>query len=502
MRGDAVFDVTLALVGVALLVASALARMWSGASLRWSSSVWRTVGSPAGESSAAAPCCWLTRRPGGAPSGPWMREGAVFGVALAAGGGPASTSDMLAGMLLVGVALLVASALAWSGRWRSWARGALWHSMPIHMFPGLGLLALLGAAIGILDPPRDSAAFHSFFWFWLVIHALGTVLWVFGILVREPRWAQPRWLRDADRTLDIENDEISAVFYLADSVGSVHESREKVEARFKGQEPVVRLSAMYVYDPTASARAHALAGFGTVQGKLSIYPSVLAFHIIAIEERLRNAPFTLVLPSDEMAAVWTVPARCDADGFKHPLPWHVQARLSPYRRLVVSMKDGSVHVFELWGASSNANMLAKRYAVERRPDKVRSHVRGVRPLSAGSQEPGGLPESGPHGASGASESGDSGDIVRFIVERTQLDAAEVVAVLEFLSEHMFLAGIQEELPGGLRFYPPGARLEQGVLDEAVVVRDAERLAGLDPDVVGRVLEVELECLADRGLTGG
>ena len=92
-----------------------------------------------------------------------------------------------------------------------------------------------------------------------------------------------------------------------------------------------------------------------------------------------------------------------------------------------------------------------------------------------------------------------------IAQWTGAPVEQVAAVLEIGFEQLVLLGIADAPGHPFRYYPPEERTAvaaSGSFDEARVVRDAERLAGVPPAVAEDVLTAEVEYLNRRSRAEG
>ena len=269
-------------------------------------------------------------------------------------------------VLLLALALLLAgaSALAWTGRWRSWSRSAFWATMPLHLYPALAIFLAFAGVDELLDG-EVPAAFGLLLLVALVLGALGFL----GLVWRVPSWTTPRWYRDADRSLDITNDPLAALAHVAAGRGTPAESEHVATAGFDGQPETFRWGANWVHDPSATKVDHALAGVGTVSGRLIGFPEGVAFVALAAEERLREqGPIALTFNQVDLREVGTVPPGADADGNRQQLSLATRLQRPQVRRRLVLRTADEAHLFEVRDARQRADELASRYDIERGPD--------------------------------------------------------------------------------------------------------------------------------------
>lgn len=272
----------------------------------------------------------------------------------------------MTGALLLALALLlvVASGLAWTGRWRSWSRSAFWATMPLHLYPALAIFVGFAGLDDLLDG-EVPAAFGLLLLLALVLGFLGFL----GLVWRVPSWTTPRWYREADRSLDITNDPLAALTHLGAARGTPTESERVGTAGFDGQPESFRWGASWVHDPSATKVDHVLAGVGAVSGRLVGFPEGVAFVALAAEERLREqGPIALSLDRGELREVGTVPPGADAAGNRQQLSLGTRLQRPQVRRRLVLRTADAAHVFEVRDARRRADELAQQYGIERGPD--------------------------------------------------------------------------------------------------------------------------------------
>lgn len=272
----------------------------------------------------------------------------------------------MTGLLLLALALVlaVASALAWTGRWRAWSRSAFWGTMPLHLYPALAIFAGFAGFDELLEG-EVPAAFGMLLLVALVLGFLGFL----GLVWRVPSWTTPRWYREADRTLDITSDPLAALTYLGVARGTPIESEALGTAPFDGQPETFRWGANWVHDPSATRVDHVLAGVGAVSGRLVGFPEGVAFVALASEERLREqGPIAISLGRGDIRRVGTVPPGADASGDRQQVPLATRLQRPQVRRRLVLHTADAAHVFEVRKARRRADEIAQQYGIERGPD--------------------------------------------------------------------------------------------------------------------------------------
>jgi hypothetical protein len=253
----------------------------------------------------------------------------------------------MAGVLLLAVAaaLLAASALAWTGRWRTWSRRVLTGPlpMPISLLPGLGLAA--GAA-GLYELGAPLAVAAPFFVAFLAL---------FVLYVWAPPWWGPAWYRkEREKGVSPDlSDPATALSYAA-LTKPAERSSAAVEQRFAGGEPLERWSATWVEDEDGGDKPHALGRAGATQGKLELYREGLAFRAIGLEDSLRGQATAVAIDRDEFDAARVVPAGAGPDGRKRPR----HGARSAFARLVVDTEHGPF-LFEVNFAKRKASRIAE-----------------------------------------------------------------------------------------------------------------------------------------------
>src|SRR5215216_6615036 len=239
-----------------------------------------------------------------------------------------------AGAIAVGIALLAAAGLCWSGRWRRWARIAVLPAVPITLAPGLGLCLVL-TGIGGLVPAGVGGAFYALA---LLAATAGIVLALW-----EPDWWGPDWFRQRDRAFDLSVPINAAIASSVRSELGAGSSEAVVRARL-GQEPLARW------------RAH-----------LVLYPEAIAFAADAGEDRMRGAPVVDVVPAGRLIAARRVSAGTRPDGGTRPAP-DLPSRVMP--RIRLDTVDGP-RVFETASAGRKVREIEELYLGGREPAPAR-----------------------------------------------------------------------------------------------------------------------------------
>jgi hypothetical protein len=248
-------------------------------------------------------------------------------------------------LIAAGAALLGASALAWTGRWRAWSRrvftGPL--PLPISLLPGLGL-ALVGTGLYELGAPMGAAA--PFFVAFLAL---------FVLYVWAPSWWGPAWYRE-ERARGVEpdlTDPATALSYAA-LTSPAERSTAAVAERFARSEPLERWNATWVEDENGGAKPHALGRAGATQGKLELYRDGLAFRAIGLEDSLRGHATAVAIDRGEFGTARVVPPGAGPDGRKRPR----HGARSAFARLVVDTAHGPF-LFEVNFAKRKASRITE-----------------------------------------------------------------------------------------------------------------------------------------------
>jgi hypothetical protein len=252
-------------------------------------------------------------------------------------------------LLIGGAAILAVSALAWTGRWRSWHRQVLTGPLPapITLYPAVGF-ALFGTGLAGLGLPDALAAP-----FLLALVVLLVLYWW------APSWWGPRWMKE-ERRDGIEPDMQDPLTAL--SVGALAppgpkaSSSAAVSVALDGSTPLYDWRATWIQHEGGGEKPHAFGAAGRVTGKIELYSDALAFRASGLEDRMRRQPTVVVVERGAFAGVRTVPAGAGPDGAKRP-------RAGPrsiFSRLVVDTNDGPL-LFEVGFAKRKAERISETF---------------------------------------------------------------------------------------------------------------------------------------------
>ncbi len=180
--------------------------------------------------------------------------------------------------------------------------------MMLGVAPGLALIVL---PMGILTITGPSLAPLL-----VPLVLFGFLLDLAGMFSLLPRWWGPRWYRElpaSRRDLDPARSPIAAAMLGFGGRPGVVSARE-AKARVGRVKPVASWRGGWVYDPDTDKRVHAMSRKGTIDGRLTLYPSALVFAASRAEDVLRAKSNVLVISTDEISEVHVVPPRAGADG--------------------------------------------------------------------------------------------------------------------------------------------------------------------------------------------
>ena len=250
-------------------------------------------------------------------------------------------------LLIAAAGALGASALAWTGRWRSWHRQVLTGPLPapITLLPGLGL-ALAGAGLYELGAPP----------------AVGVpcLLGLLALLILywwAPSWWGPRWLKEERRDgIQPDLDDPLTALSVAALAPPRPDARSSAALadHLRDRTPLEGWRATWVQHEEGGAKPHAFGVAGMVAGKLELYEDALAFRASGFEDRMRREPTVVVIGHDAFAGARTVPAGAGPDGVKRPRT----GPRSVYSRLVVDTSDGPL-LFEVGAAKRKARQISE-----------------------------------------------------------------------------------------------------------------------------------------------
>lgn len=188
---------------------------------------------------------------------------------------------------VAGLALLTATALAWTGRWRAWSRRfpTAGLPMPLTLLPGLGL-ALLGAAAHEADVVSSGSP----------VAALSVLCLFAGIALYlwAPRWWGPRWYRQLDPAAvpDLQ-DPLTAFTYAT------------VRGQDGGPDGDAAPARVGTWGPPSDGwRAGWVREDGwVVGGTLSLHAEGLAFQPTGMNRRLSPGPTSVVVDAAEIRGI-------------------------------------------------------------------------------------------------------------------------------------------------------------------------------------------------------
>ena len=214
--------------------------------------------------------------------------------------------------IVAGVALLVASAAAWSGRWRSWARrfpvGVL--GAPLGVFPAAGATLLVGglAATGAISETSPLAFVAAL----VVVAGLGLSLW-------SPPWFGPRWYREDPKQLAPDlADPTTAVAWAAS-----HRAPAAPATSLDGREPLDVLSATWFAGDAAAAALPGLGAGTDVGGKLELHRDGLVFRAGKWDAKARQAATVVEVPAATIRGARADHGRLVIDTDSEPMTFKV-----------------------------------------------------------------------------------------------------------------------------------------------------------------------------------
>jgi len=276
-------------------------------------------------------------------------------------------------VFLLGVTVLVASFMAWTGQWKAWAKRPWWGTMPLHLYPGLGLMFTLGGLGALLNLSSESKITDIAATIILIVVFVGSGVYLLSF-IREPKSLTPSWLHTFDRTSD-PKDESSALGYIMQAVNraeikeKVDKQREKVRKSFAGSERKETWNAQYIYKPESRERTHAFGVAGGLGGKLVLYSTGLGFELDRLELALIEETFEMkdVFKKEDIEAVWSVKAGRNAEGKRTQTSLNDKIRRILNKRLVIQ-SQGETYMFEMRNAEAKADLIGALFQVERRTD--------------------------------------------------------------------------------------------------------------------------------------
>jgi hypothetical protein len=214
-------------------------------------------------------------------------------------------------VVLIGVCLLAVSVWGWAGRSRMarwWVGRPFGPQLVLGLLPGLGLLVLGGGLLALAGTAVALAV--------ALPMLLGAVLELAGMSSLLPGWWGPKWYRQLPRDRREFDPERSAA--AAAIVGFLGRpgvtSSAEASARFGRAKPVASWRAGWVYDADTDQRIHGMSHKGTIDGRLTLYPSGVVFAASRAEDTLRGKSTVVAVRGDDITEVRVVPPRAGADG--------------------------------------------------------------------------------------------------------------------------------------------------------------------------------------------
>ncbi|MBJ7610074.1 MAG: hypothetical protein JF887_11690 [Candidatus Dormibacteraeota bacterium] len=258
-------------------------------------------------------------------------------------------------LLLIPAVLLVVSAWSWAGRSRRarwWVGRPFMDQLVLGVAPGVALVTgtvVLGMLFG---GTSDLMAV-------LVVLPIlvGIVLILAGIFALLPRWWGPRWYRNLSAGQRRPNPRDSALAAAATAYVGRPEGggARELPAAFRQAKPLGSWHGGWVHDPDTDERVHGMSWKGTVDGRLTLYPTGMVFMASHAEDALRGKQAVVVMGADDITGVQVVPPRAGADG----QPRKGRLYRSRFPRLVIRTAQGT-QVFDV--ARGRASNVAEQLA--------------------------------------------------------------------------------------------------------------------------------------------
>lgn len=184
--------------------------------------------------------------------------------------------------LVLGLVMLGAGALAWSGVWRGWASPGPTRSAPISLVPGVGVfLVALGALPLIVAPLGGFLVLAAF------LLAVGSWL----VLLSEPPWWGPRWWRERGPVAPSEVEDV----LWAGRVPPERDSEYLVLSERAPETPRWRREVVLL-DP-ALGRPTPVHDDGACRGSLLAFTDDLVFAADRRDDAVRPGPTIRVMPA-------------------------------------------------------------------------------------------------------------------------------------------------------------------------------------------------------------
>jgi hypothetical protein len=227
--------------------------------------------------------------------------------------------------IVLGLGFLIASVLAWTGVWRSWARrfpiGLL--SAPLGTFAAAGAMFLVGGLVAVDAIPEESPL--SFVAAVVAIAGVGLSFW-------SPSWFGPRWYREDPKLAQPDlGDPATAAAWAAS-----HRAPEAPPTSLDGGEPLEVLRATWFAAAAAAAMPGLRAGTD-VGGKLELHREGMLFRAGEWDARARQAATVVEVPAASIRGA------------------HVD------RGKLVVETDGEPMTFKVFGARRRASRIRELY---------------------------------------------------------------------------------------------------------------------------------------------
>jgi hypothetical protein len=255
---------------------------------------------------------------------------------------------MVAGILalVICAGCVVATALAWSGRWSSWAHQVM-GAWPLTVLPAAAAGSLAGG-LGTLDVISDTSP--------LAVACFVVLVVCFGLFFVTPRWWGPRWYRERDPEAEPDlGDPISALVMAGVRATAPPDERpSRSAAPAELGPPLKTWKGSWIAGDERQPAAHGLTHAGAVEGRLQLHRGGISFVASRVEDLVRDEPNVLAIGAGELRDVRVVPRGAGADG--RVTEGHGPRSL--FARLVLDTDDGAF-LFEVQAARRTAKRIGE-----------------------------------------------------------------------------------------------------------------------------------------------